>query len=124
MQLQAPDLTLVPAVAAPGAYIQVKTMTDEATYVSGTSFSSPYTAGLIAMWLQHKQKEAALANVRLDAASVSQDAALRGLVATAKGVKDPLKPTFLEPVARMGAGVLAYSRAGGGGSAVGRREAG
>lgn len=49
---QAPDLTLVPAVAAPGAYIQVKTMTDEATYVSGTSFSSPYTAGLIAMWLQ------------------------------------------------------------------------
>lgn len=43
--LQAPDLTLVPAVAAPGAYIQVKTMTDEATYVSGTSFSSPYTAG-------------------------------------------------------------------------------
>jgi hypothetical protein len=33
---QSPDLTLVPAVAAPGAYIQVKTMTDEPTYVSGT----------------------------------------------------------------------------------------
>lgn len=49
---QAPDLTLVPAVAAPGAYINVKTMTDDSTYVSGTSFSSPYTAGLIAMWLQ------------------------------------------------------------------------
>jgi hypothetical protein len=43
--VQAPDLTLVPAVAAPGAYIQVKTMTNDATYVSGTSFSSPYTAG-------------------------------------------------------------------------------
>jgi hypothetical protein len=56
------------------------------------------------MWLQHKQKQAALANVRLDPATVSHDAALRGLVATAKGVKDPLKPTYLEPVARMGAG--------------------
>lgn len=53
--LQAPDLTLVPAVAAPGAYINVKTMTDDSTYVSGTSFSSPYTAGLIAMWLQVRQ---------------------------------------------------------------------
>ena len=70
----------------------------------GTSFSSPYTAGLLAMWLQHKQKQAALANVRLDPATVSHDAALRGLVATAKGVKDPLKATYLEPVARMGAG--------------------
>lgn len=56
------------------------------------------------MYVQHKQKQAALANARLEPATVSQEAALRGLVATAKGVKDPLKPTFLEPVARMGAG--------------------
>lgn len=56
--------------------------------------------------LQHKQKQAAVAAVRLNASTVSQDAALKGLVATAKGVRDPLKPTFLEPVARMGAGGL------------------
>jgi hypothetical protein len=56
------------------------------------------------MWLQHKQKQAALAKVQLDPASVNQAAAMRHLVSTAKGVKDPLKPTFLEPVARMGAG--------------------
>jgi len=79
-------------------------MTDEATYVSGTSFSSPYTAGLLAMWLQHKQKQAAQANVKLDPSTINQEAAMRGLVSTAKGVKDPLKQSFLEPVARMGAG--------------------
>lgn len=64
------------------------------------------------MWLQHKQKMAALANVRLDPATVSHDTALRGLVATAKGVKDPLKPTFLEPVARMGAGRFLKTHSG------------
>jgi hypothetical protein len=93
-------------VAAPGAFIQVRTMTNDVTYVSGTSFSSPYAAGLLAMWLQYKQNEAAAAGVKLDPATVSQEVALRGLVATAKGVKDPLKPAFLEPVARMGAGMI------------------
>ena len=54
--------------------------------------------------LPQGRQEAALANVRLDPATVSHDTALRGLVSTAKGVKDPLKTSFLEPVARMGAG--------------------
>lgn len=79
-------------------------MTDDVTYVSGTSFSSPYTAGLLAMWLQHKQKQAAIAGVSPEPETVNQEAALRSLVATAKGVKDPMKPSYVEPVARMGAG--------------------
>jgi hypothetical protein len=102
--MQPPDLTLTPSVAAPGAFIQVKTMANEVTYVSGTSFSSPYTAGLLAMWRQYKAKQAAAQRRALAPREVDQDAALRNLVATARGVADPLTPGFYEPVARMGAG--------------------
>jgi hypothetical protein len=71
---------------------------------AGTSFAAPYTAGVIALWLQQRQQQAADAGVSLDAASVSHDAVLRGLVSTARGVPDRDNKDFLESVALMGAG--------------------
>lgn len=73
-------------------------------FASGTSFAAPYTAGIVAMWLQHKQQLASKEGVPLDTDETSNDAALRGLVATAQGVQDESDSEYLEPVARMGAG--------------------
>jgi hypothetical protein len=85
-------------------WIQTKPMVLDHAVLSRVVCHAAAAAGLLAMWLQHKQKQAALAKVALDPSAVSQAAAMRNLVSTAKGVKDPLKPAFLEPVARMGAG--------------------
>ena len=73
---------------------------------SGTSFAAPYVSGVVALWLQHKQQQAAAARETLADDDINHDAAMRGLVATAKGVPDPNNKEFLEPVAWMGAGVL------------------
>jgi len=97
-------LDLLPHIAAPGGDIPVWTMDGNQDVASGTSFAAPYTSGVLAMWLQHKQQQAAALGEKLDPAAVSQDAAMRGLVATAVGVKDSHNSSFLEPVAWMGAG--------------------
>lgn len=80
------------------------TMEGQQDTSSGTSFAAPYVSGVLAMWLQHKQAQAAAAGLALDSSTVSQEAALKGLVSTAKGVQDPHNSAFMEPVAWMGAG--------------------
>jgi hypothetical protein len=67
---------------------------------AGTSFAAPYTAGVLALWLQHKQAQ----EQDVDPNSVSHEAALKGLVATAKGVADSGNSEFMASVALMGAG--------------------
>jgi subtilisin family serine protease len=91
-------------VAAPGAYINVETMHGSSYRASGTSFSSPYIAGVLALWLQAHQQQAARSGRPMSATETNQAAAIRGLVATAKGVKSSGNEQFLEPVAKLGAG--------------------
>ncbi|WIA37929.1 hypothetical protein OEZ86_001306 [Tetradesmus obliquus] len=101
-----PSLLLAPHVAAPGAFIPVVTMHGSSYRASGTSFASPYIAGVLALWLQAQQQQAAHSGRPLAAAEASQAAALRGLVSTAKGVRSDGNSSFLEPVAKLGAGVI------------------
>lgn len=101
---QAPNLGLLPHVAAPGTNIRVLTRGGSATTASGTSLASPYVAGALALWLQQKRATAAAAGSTLPALSVNQDAAIRGLVTTARPIPDPDNAAFLEPVAKVGAG--------------------
>jgi hypothetical protein len=101
---QNPTLQLAPHVAAPGAYISVETMHGSSYRASGTSFSSPYIAGVLALWLQAHQQQAERSGKPLTAREANQAAALRGLVSTAKGVKNGDNQQFLEPVAKLGAG--------------------
>eukprot|EP00775_Hariotina_reticulata_P009496 gene9496-9659_t len=75
-------------------------------YNSGTSFSAPYVAAVLALWLQYQQQQATASGKTLERTSVNQEAALRGLVATAGPVRDVFKPEFLEPIARCGGGYL------------------
>jgi subtilisin family serine protease len=73
---------------------------------SGTSFSSPYIAGVLALWLQAHQQQAARSGKPLSAHETNQAAAIRGLVSTAKGVKSSGDEQYLEPVAKLGAGEI------------------
>lgn len=107
---QAATLELSPHVSAPGAFINVKTMYGKMTRASGTSFASPYVAGVLALWLQHQHAHAAAAGKPLAPGTVRQEAVLRALVATAKGVPDASNARFLEPVAKMGAGECCGAR--------------
>lgn len=103
---QNPSLLLAPHVAAPGAFIPVVTMHGSSYRASGTSFASPYIAGVLALWLQAQQQQAARSGRPLAAAEASQAAALRRLVSTAKGVRSDGNSSFLEPVAKLGAGAV------------------
>eukprot|EP00775_Hariotina_reticulata_P009901 gene9901-10058_t len=106
----AASLELTPHLSAPGAFITVRTQENSTTRASGTSFSSPYISGSLAIWLQQQREAAARRNVAgaplLGAVVAGQDAALRGLVATAAAVPDEDNSSFLEPLAKVGAGVL------------------
>lgn len=88
-------------------------------HTAGTSFAAPYTAGVIALWLQQRQQQAAEAGVALDAGAVSHDAVLRGLVSTARGVPDRDNKDFLESVALMGAGAWGFVEGLGGSCMLG-----
>jgi hypothetical protein len=105
---QAASLELMPHVSAPGAYITVRTQENSTTRSSGTSFSSPYISGSLAIWLQQQREAAATggssASPLLHSWTTSQDTALRALVATAAAVPDADKGSFLEPLAKVGAG--------------------
>eukprot|EP00775_Hariotina_reticulata_P014225 gene14225-14369_t len=102
----APDLELHPHVSAPGAFVRVRTQDGYSTRVSGTSFSAPYISGCLALWLQQQQQAASVAGLELDPKTVDQQAAMSGLVATAQPVPDSDRAGFVEPVAKVGAGVL------------------
>jgi subtilisin family serine protease len=79
-------------------------MYGSAYQASGTSFSSPYIAGVLALWLQAHQQQAERSKKPITALETNQAAAIRGLVSTAKGVRNADNRQFLEPVAKLGAG--------------------
>lgn len=72
--------------------------------IFGTSFSSPYAAGVLALWLEAKAADAAARGTTLSTAAAGQAAAARAIVATAGRVPAEFGPDFVEPVARCGAG--------------------
>mgnify|MGYP001807272107 CR=1 FL=1 len=82
------------------------TSTAPVVAAAGTSFAAPYVSGIVALWLQHKQTQAAALGVSLDADAMNHEAAMKGLVSTARGVPDRENAKYLESVALMGAGGL------------------
>ncbi|KAF8069702.1 subtilisin-like serine protease [Scenedesmus sp. PABB004] len=93
-----PSLRLGPHVSAPGSYVPVITMWGGPYRASGTSFASPYIAGVLALGLQAARLS--------PPARLRQAGALQALVSTAAGVPTRARSDVEEPVAKVGAGVV------------------
>ncbi|WIA23997.1 hypothetical protein OEZ85_013624 [Tetradesmus obliquus] len=100
-----PALQLSPHICAPGSYIKAYSKSGSITSVSGTSFSCPFMAGVLALWRQGKQQEAKAAGRALRPAELNQASALRAIVSTADMVRSQT-PGLVEPIARCGGGVI------------------
>eukprot|EP00775_Hariotina_reticulata_P014226 gene14226-14370_t len=100
-----PTLELTPHVAAPGANLRIVQANGAVDFRDGTSYASPYIAGCMALWLQHKQQQAAASGQPLELSNVNQDAAMKAIIAGSGAIEDLLQGNiWRQPIPRMGAG--------------------